>query len=233
MYRREDISLEWPKYNKRTGVPPKRKMSDIDMLIVHCTADEDQVGEDVYSIIKYHTNPNHVCANGCWTICYHYYIENIKNETVLWKTVPEDIITFHAGIWNSRSIGVVIDKRENDEIDNNKKEALIDILAELCYKFNINPFLGIWAHRHLYFTGWKIDPKTGLIIQNKTCPGILQKSYDFNNLRKDVYNVLNSKYGIVANDIFPIPSYYSTNEILLPAEAVHLLKTKIEVPNHV
>lgn len=226
MYRVEDISKEWPKYNKRKGVPPTRKLSDIDMIIVHCTADEDLVGSDVYSIIKYHTNPNHVCASGCWTICYHYYIENVNGETVIWHTVPEEIRTFHAGVWNNRSIGVVIDKREKDEIDENKKDALVNLLTDLCYTFKINPYTGIWGHRHLYFTGWVFDTKTGLVLNKKTCPGILQLNYNFDNLRNDVSTLLLAKYNMKFEKIDPSPIYVGANEILLPAEAYNLLNTK-------
>lgn len=177
-----DVSQDWAKYKIRAGMPPTRRTVEIDMIVVHCTGDEDLLGQDLDSIIYYHTHPNHVCNTGCWSICYHYYIENIKQHAFVHHTVPNDIITFHAGKWNRRSIGLVIDKREKDIPSSDIYEALVDTLSNLCIDYKLNPQVAIFGHRHLYWSGWEM--KNGIFLQKKTCPGAL--GVPFQQLRDDV-----------------------------------------------
>lgn len=190
-----DISADWIKHKKRKGMPPVLVESDIDMLVIHCTGDDDLVGADVDSIIKYHTNPNHVCNTGCWSICYHYYIENITEETIVWKTLPHDIKAFHAGWWNSRSLGIVIDKREETAVSPSKREALVELLTRLCVRYSLNPNVAIVGHRNLYWTGWEM--KNGLFVAKKTCPGKIDDR-GLAGIREDVGHKLNLLgYGFV------------------------------------
>ena len=167
----KDISADWPKYNHRAGYPKTRREVEIDMLVIHCTADDDMVGEDVYRIINYATHPNHVCSTGCWTIFYHYYIESVRGETTIWKTAPHDIQTFHAGLWNKRSLGIVVDKKEQTVVTEDKYKALVELLVDLCITYKLNPYVAIVGHRNLYWTGWEIV--NGIFKQKKTCPGVL------------------------------------------------------------
>lgn len=206
-----DISKDWKKYSRREGHPPTRREVEIDQLVVHCTADDDLQGEDVWSIIKYHTHSNHVCKGeaGCWTICYHYYIEKSQEDTVVWKTVPHDIVTFHAGYWNKRSLGIVLDKKERDMVSGEKYEALVELLAKLCIQYTLHPMIAIVGHRNLYWTGWRMDEKKGIILRNKTCPGELNPN--INQLKLDVRDRLYAeKYELPH---FLPSGYYLDNEV--------------------
>jgi hypothetical protein len=197
---KKDISQNWRTAGedlgnpRRPGNPPMRRLQEIDMLTVHATSDEDLEGKDVDAIIRYHTKSNHVCngERGCWTICYHYYIEDIGKDTIVWKTVPENIITFHAGKWNKRAVGVVVDKRMTDVVTGDKYKALVQTLADLCEKFDLNPKLAIVGHRNLYWSGWEHN-NSGSFVQKTQCPGILP----IEALRKDVAKVLDERGYII------------------------------------
>lgn len=186
----KDISTDWEKYKIRPGNPPMRKTTSIDLLVIHHTADNDDiVGKDVYKIINYHTHPNHVCSTGCWTMCYHYYIENVEEKPIVWHAVPDHIVTFHAGKWNKRSLGIVVDGDKDSPIesDKGKYESTIQLLADLCIKYDLNPYIAILGHKHLYWYGWKMN--SGKFMLNTECPGAL----DIKRMRQDVSDLLSTR----------------------------------------
>jgi len=209
---KKDISNEWQTAAEKVGNTPRpgepkyRRAQSIDMIVVHETQDDDKVGEDVWSIIKYHTAPNPVCSTGCWTICYHYYVERLKQDTVVWKTVPEEIITFHSGMWNDRSIGVVVDKTDKDIVTGEKYTALVNLLADLCISHNLNPRMAIVGHRNLYWSGWR-EPEKGKIVLNKTCPGAIS----IVQLRLDVADILGER-GFMCPPVADLARIYKGEE---------------------
>lgn len=180
-----------------------RQRKDVPRIfVVHCTADDDMKGEDVWGFIRYSRGYNHVCrhSNGCPLPFYSYYIENVDGQVICWHLVKDEYITYHAGIWNKIGLGVAIDYICKDRLSLEKYNLLIDVLARLCIKYNRNPYVAVWGHRELYKTGW--NKKGDEIVFRKTCPG---KAIDMDDLRWMVamkldilgYKVVKRKSGLL------------------------------------
>ena len=109
-----------------------RDTSTIDRIVVHQTAGEDQGKFTAYNIANDHVNNNDWAGIG-----YHYLITDGGN---IYQTNEDNIISYHASGWNSRSIGVAITGNHTlgQSIDSKKYNALVYLLAKLCNKYNLS-----------------------------------------------------------------------------------------------
>tara|TARA_R100001463_G_scaffold119727_3_gene175666 strand:- start:2392 stop:2922 length:531 start_codon:yes stop_codon:yes gene_type:complete len=109
-----------------------RDTSTIDSIVVHQTAGSDQGKFTAYNIANDHVNNNDWAGIG-----YHYLI---TDDGKIYKTNPENKISYHASGWNTRSIGVSITGNHTlgQEIDSKKYNALVYLLAKLSNKYNIS-----------------------------------------------------------------------------------------------
>ena len=114
-----------------------RDTSSIDRIVVHQTDTEDQGQFSAYAIANYHVNTNDWAGIG-----YHYLI---TDDGKIYQTNRDDLTTYHASGWNSRSIGIAItgnhvigSNSENYDIISKKKyNALVFLLAKLSNKYNL------------------------------------------------------------------------------------------------
>jgi len=153
---------------------PKRNLSKVKWLVVHCTAGSSQ---SPLSYAKYHISPNHISSRGCPTICYHDMIDKDGN---LYRTARYDWYTMHVGSWNTSSIGISLMYNPSDPIsgiDNGSSEptekaltTLVSQLSNLCLIMKFIPEQVIRGHREMQGTGWIWKGNNKSLL--KTCPGL-------------------------------------------------------------
>ena len=162
-------------------------------IVVHSTADEDVVKEDladdVHHIAAYDCSvKNHITpGRPLPTITYTHYIEYDRTgKLVCWRTLDDNVKTPHAGDviykkygWNSLFTSVVVDHSPLDPPDPRKMAMLIDVVAYRCIQYGWNPLEEIEEkdqsvprvvfHRELKGSGWYLDAK-GHKQLRKECP---------------------------------------------------------------
>lgn len=181
-----DIRDKLPVNKKRLamgGKIPLRK-GDISRIVIHCSADDDKPGEDVYGLAKYDINPNHISSKGCFTFTYHYYIEQVGGKIRIYRCVDNNTVTWHVGKWNKDSIAIGVDKRGEDEAPEKYKVA-VWLAAKLCKELGLTQ-RSVVFHRELEGTGWFW--RNGKKVYRKSCPGWGWKSAG--QFRKDVATML-------------------------------------------
>ena len=147
-----------------------RKLSDINLVVLHCTDSDIQ---DPFSYNRYDLGPNHISKDGLSSISYHDMIDREGNvfhtAEYIWKTA-------HAGAWNGKSVAVALMYSPSKPVDNGTVgptgvalSSAAQHIANLCMKWKLNPMTSVRGHRELEGTGWiwKKDNKALL----KTCPG--------------------------------------------------------------
>jgi N-acetyl-anhydromuramyl-L-alanine amidase AmpD len=158
----------------------KRSLSDIDMIVVH-TTDWDTVPRHVaaydvapYTTVRNQRIYNHISKTGCPAITYH---EGIMRDGTIYKTLDYKEISWHAGKWNDRSIGVACYyKTTNDQGEDTYPppprmiSSLNRRLAQLCFDLELTPDK-IVGHRELKGTGWFWEKGSRRL--RKTCPGLM------------------------------------------------------------
>lgn len=139
----EDLTLYLKKHpTKRYAF---RDTSTVDRIVIHQTDSEDMGDFSPYYTANYHVDNNDWAGIG-----YHYYI---IDDGTIYQTNPDNVISYHASGYNSRSISVVITglhrcsaTDENYEILNDKKyNALIYTLAKLSNRYML-PSSAIIGH---------------------------------------------------------------------------------------
>lgn len=170
---------------------PKRSLSDIKKLVVHCTDWEITPQE----LVKYDLGPNHISSTGCPTITYHYFIA--RDGTVNRTALPE-WITWHAGNYNNSSLAITLAYKTDALFEQGKKvipnpnniptiqmmESLHPLLALLCKTYGVIP-PNIQGHRELFGTGWIFVKEHKQL--RKSCPGM---AVDLDLMRKNVALIL-------------------------------------------
>jgi len=130
----KDISLFLLKHPSKTYA--FRNTSSIDRIVVHQTDGADNGEFTAYNVANYHVNDNDWAGIG-----YHYLI---TNDGAIYQTNSDDLVSYHASGWNSRSIGVAITGDHTlgndnyDIIDKKKYNALVYLLAKLSNEYNIS-----------------------------------------------------------------------------------------------
>jgi len=161
---------------------PKRrwaKRSRVDKIVLHTTASDNQ---DPFKTNAYHIRPgkqNHISRRGCPHIAYHDFIT--KNGTV-YRCNSYDDWTWHAGIWNRHSIGIVMAFRGQDgnPPPEPQYKAAMERCTQLCLWFHILP-KNVKGHREA--PGIVIYLGHGRKKYRKTCPGM---GVDLDEVRHEI-----------------------------------------------
>ena len=143
-----------------------RSTDTIDRIIVHQTDSEDRGSFSPYYTANYHVNTNDWAGIG-----YHYFI---IDDGSVYQTNKDDVVSYHASGYNSRSLSVAITGDHNcsssdnnyDVIAKEKYNALVFVLAKISNQYNI-PSESIIGHT-----------ETG---STKSCPNL-----NLDQLRSDV-----------------------------------------------
>jgi hypothetical protein len=170
-YKSKDIIAELPQHETKRW----RRRKKIKRIIVHCTASENQ---NPFRTAKYHIKPNHISDTGCPTLCYHDFI--IKSGLV-YNTNDYWDWTWHCGIWNRTSIGVVMAfSGQTDPPTPIQYKVMIEHVANLCLKFMVLP-KKVRGHREVpgMFTILGQGPR----VYKSVCPGM---AINLNSMRKDI-----------------------------------------------
>lgn len=181
----KDIRKELPWHpTRRWNVRPESKITRI---VVHTSASSNQ---NPFDTNHYHITPskdNHISKLGCSHICYHNFIN--KDGLVYWCNDYTDI-TWHCGLWNSSSIGIVMAFRGQDEGVKPTDEQYLSMIgqaANLCKQFNVDPN-NVIGHREVL--GVYTILGNGSRRYKKVCPGM---SLDLSFLRKNVMMTLQAR----------------------------------------
>jgi hypothetical protein len=170
----EDVRDRLPTNPQRSS--QVRSPSDIDRLVLHCTDAAPSWG--VMDCARYDVGPNHISAQGCPTITYAYFV---NADGGVQKCLSHEVVSWHVGDWNYRSLGVVLAYRASGSSAPPPAIQLIaaaELFARLCQTLNLKPEANIVGHRELPGTGYNLDPQ-GHKILRKECPGLLVDLDDF------------------------------------------------------
>lgn len=180
-----DISAVLP----RSREPQRRAVAAIDSIVLHCTA---MPHWNVWTTARYHTGPNHISEDGCPTIAYAYFVEE---EGLLYRCLPHDVRSWHAGPWNERSIGVCMSYEACDDPPPRRQ---LQAAAEICAKLALELGLGadrVFGHRELEGTGYVVED--GKRVQRKECPG---RAVDMDEFRRTVAAAMGRPGGPAVED---------------------------------
>ena len=148
-----------PRYNLDSF---KRRLSRIDMVIVHCTAAGSQGWEVPTAEINYAIHPNHISSKGCATASYHFYLSQKGN---IWQLVSMNYYTWNCSGQNPNSVAICInhDGFKESQITKEMYSSLVDTI---CYVFDFLDWsydeYGVREHLHFHRD-----------FANKACPGKL------------------------------------------------------------
>lgn len=167
-----DISGELPRHSNSEYRYPTRSTSVLDRIVIHCT-DRDW---SPHQIAKYDITPywivngkkiyNHISKKGCPAITYH---DLISPEGKVYHTLPYTEASWHAGGYNSKSIGVALMYQVKNEPEDKMLKALWRWVAKLGLSYGIGPNR-VFGHRELKGTGWFF--LNGHKRLRKSCPGL-------------------------------------------------------------
>jgi hypothetical protein len=109
-----DIRSKLPWHPKKRWV--KREFpGKVKNIVVHTTASSNQ---DPFITNDYHITPaetNHICKSGAPRLCYHDFVSLYDGKIVVQRCNEYTDSTWHAGLLNKRSIGVVLAYRGQDD----------------------------------------------------------------------------------------------------------------------
>jgi len=107
-----------------------RNGSDIEQIIIHCTATDSKVWDDIETLLKYDLGKNHIFKNGCPTCTYHFYIDQ---QGKIDHAVSVYLKTIHAGVQNGSSIAICINHggEKDDVIETEQYSALVDTICHV------------------------------------------------------------------------------------------------------
>ncbi|WP_372365282.1 N-acetylmuramoyl-L-alanine amidase [Candidatus Uabimicrobium sp. HlEnr_7] len=122
----------------------------------------------------------HMDSNGWSDIGYHFLIGTYSSgKTVVYQGRPENVLGAHTGGANTNNVGVnLIGDYDLEKVNPNGYKAMINVLAWLCDRYNVNPN-EIYGHKD---------------FSNTACPG--QGLYSrIPQIKRDVRNILNGGSG--------------------------------------
>lgn len=146
-----------------------RRPNHIDRLVLHCTDAPPTWG--AMACATYDVHPNHISARGCPTITYTYFV---NADGLVQKCLSHDVVSWHAGDWNFRGLGVVLAYRATGNAappPTAQLEAAAELFARLCDNLGLLPVPNVVGHRELKGTGYVIDAH-GQVKLRKECPGL-------------------------------------------------------------
>lgn len=164
--RKIDITSSIPAH--KTRKPRKRTAKQINTIVVHCTGSNNQ---DPNKTALYHVRPgpqNHLTKKGAPTLAYSDFI---TKDGTIYHCVDYSAVTYHAGLYNKKSIGVVLAFRgqTNQPPTPAQYEALMKQLVVLCLYFKVLPKKVI-GHREV--PGMFTILGNGSKKYKKSCPGL-------------------------------------------------------------
>lgn len=174
----EDVRSRLPINPRLT--PRIRRPSDIDRLVLHCT--DAPPTWNVFKCAEYDVHPNHISAKGCPTITYTYFV---NADGSVQKCLSHDVVSWHAGEWNTRGLGVVLAYRATGNSappPRDQLEAASELFARLCATFGLQAPANVVGHRELLNTGYTLDAN-GRKHLRKECPGML---IDLDEFRQEI-----------------------------------------------
>lgn len=180
-----DIRATIPKH--KTKKPAKRNSAT--HIVVHTTGSNNQ---DPNNTALYHVTPspeNHISKTGAPTLCYSDFIT--KTGTI-YHCVSYTDITWHAGLYNTRAIGIVLAYKGQDGLPppDPQYAALLSHLTVLCLYLKILPG-NIIGHREV--PGMYTLLGNGSRRYKKSCPGL---GLNLDNLRHEVTGVLQTRLAL-------------------------------------
>lgn len=124
--------------NKLLIWPLQYPMEDIETIIVHHTASQEDAMEDSYAAMRaiyyYHT-----VTRGWGDIGYNYLIDEDGN-VFEGRYGGDKVVGAHTAKFNVGSIGVaIIGNYEENEVQSGSVRGLVEILTELSEKYNLDP----------------------------------------------------------------------------------------------
>lgn len=138
----------------------RRDANDITEIIVHCTATDSKLWDNVKQCIDYDLKPNHISKKGCPTCTYHFYIDQ---QGEVDQPVSIYIKTFNCKNHNDGYIAICINNggEKSDVIEKEQYESLVDTI---CYVFDFMD----WK-----YTEEELKDKVNFHrdFANKLCPG--------------------------------------------------------------
>lgn len=169
-----------PKYTNPRFSIPRRDVAGIERVVLHCSADDDKPGTDVYGLAKYDISPEcHINPDeGCPTITYHYYIEFVNGDCVVYWCLDHDVRAWHVGSWNKTSLAVAMDYDGISNLPALKWEAAAKTVAWLLHELGLPTMFGAMFHRELQGTGWSMS-SSGEKVYRKQCPGESLDPWEF------------------------------------------------------
>lgn len=148
----------------------KRNISDIEKVIIHCTATDSERWENPMALIGYDLNPNHISKNGCPYATYHFYINKLGN---IYQLVSMNYKCWHCTDQNKYSVAICIN--HGGKIENVTEAQYHGLKCAIFYVFN--------------FMEWEMTERSlryrlyfHRFFANKFCPGFL----DYETLIKDL-----------------------------------------------
>ncbi len=159
--------------------PRLRRPGDIDRLVLHCTDAAPSWG--ALECARYDVGPNHISAKGCPTITYAYFV---NADGRVQKCLGHEVVSWHVGDWNFRSLGVVLAYRASGNGSPPpaiQLEAAGELFARLCQTLHLKPETQVVGHRELLGTGYNLDAGGNKILR-KECPG---KLVDLDEFRRE------------------------------------------------
>lgn len=140
----------------------ERPLSDIKMVVVHHSATKPNTPDgkrDVNAFANYH-----VTNNGWPGIGYHYVV---APDGTVYKTQPNNVISYHASGANSHSLGVcLVGSFDIDEVPAAQWGAALELVKELMVAYGV-PVDRVIGHRE--------------VPASKTCPG---RKFDMDRFRE-------------------------------------------------
>jgi hypothetical protein len=174
-----DISSVLPE----NRAPERRDPGSIDTIALHCTG---VPGWNVWDVARYHTGPNHISLDGCPTICYAYFIEP---DGLIYRCLPLDVRSWHAGPWNGRAVGVCMASGGIGAVPDRQLGAAAELCAALALRLSLSPDR-VLGHRELEGSGYVIED--GRAVNRKECPGA---GVDMDTFRRAVGEALARPFG--------------------------------------
>lgn len=167
-----------PEYTN-PNIPIPYRLKPVDMIVLHCTADDDKPAADIFALAKYDISPEcHINpGRGCPTVTYHYYIEFVSGNCIVYHCLDHAVKAWHVGKWNSAALGVAIDYDGVSALPALKWDAAAKTVAWILHEFGLPASAAVF-HRELKGTGWKLGPN-GEKIYRKQCPGKRLDPWEF------------------------------------------------------
>jgi N-acetylmuramoyl-L-alanine amidase len=107
-------------------VYPSRKLSQIEYLVIHHSAAENQSPE---TIANFHVNSSHLSADGAPGIAYHFYI---REDGTAYQTNQLETISWHVANNNTKCVGICLSGNlENRPPTEAQKNSAVQLVRQL------------------------------------------------------------------------------------------------------